>query len=329
MMNNFRYTNEKCPVCGGVFTDTDDIVVCPLCGTPHHRGCYKKNGECGNSEKHNEGFVWQPEAQPAPAEQPVEQNPQVNAYPYPNANPYANANQQMPPYGAPVQPQVVYPVQNPLNAFPPEIEDGVSTADASAFVRKKSQSYLHKFFKAKSGKRTFNIAAFFFGGYWFIYRKMYKLGIIFLALTLALSIVPRLVPQYARLQNELTEISDEYTNIALDPDDPMSTVNEMYAKVFEAVKKYPAGISVSVISNIAEFALAIYLGLIADKKYKEHVQNKIKSIRSDGSSAGNEEFCRMRILSEGGTTFGFAILAAVAVTFINAELIPLLSTFIK
>lgn len=328
-MNNFRYTNEKCPVCGNVFTDTDDIVVCPLCGTPHHRECYKKNGECGNSEKHSDGFVWQPEAQPAPAEQPVEQNPQANAYPYPNTNPYTNANPQIPPYGVPVQPQIIYQIPNPLNAFPPEIDDGVSTADASAFVKKNSQTYLHKFFKAKSGKRTFNFCAFLFGGYWFIYRKMYKLGIIFLALMLALSIVPRLVPQYSRLQNELTEISEEYTNMTVNPEDPMTAVNEMYSKAFDAVKKYPVGMTVSVISNIAQLAFAIYLGIIADKKYKEYVVNSIKSINSADTVTGNEEFRRMRILSEGGTTFGFAVLAVVAATFINVELIPFLNLLIK
>lgn len=322
-MNNFRYTNEKCPVCGESFTAEDDIVVCPLCGTPHHRDCYKKNGECGNSDRHSEGFVWQPENEPAPAEQPIE----PTATPYGNAN--ANVNPQIPPFYAPAAPQVVYQIPNPLNAFPQEIDDGVSTADAAAFIQKNTQTYLRKFFTVKSGKRTFNVCAFLFGGYWFIYRKMYKLGIIFLALTLALSIVPRLVPQYSRLQNELTEISEEYTNKALDPEDPMRTVNEMYSKVFESVKKYPVGIAVSVISNIAQVALAIYLGLIADKKYKEHVANSIKSINSADTVTGNAEFRRMRILSEGGTTFGFAMLAVVAATFINVELLPLLNLLIK
>lgn len=322
-MNNFRYTNEKCPVCGGVFTDTDDIVVCPLCGTPHHRECYKKNGECGNSEKHSDGFIWQPENEPAPAEQPIEKNPQANA------NPYANANPQMPPYGAPVQPQVVYQVQNPLDAFPPEIGDGVSTADASAFVRKNSQTYLHKFFKAKSGKRTFNFCAFLFGGYWFIYRKMYKLGAIFIAASLIISAIPMLVPQYVRLQNEIDAVSEEFQSIDATSAEASNALSDLYSKMFDAVKKYPAGVAVSVISNIADLALAIYLGFIGDKKYKEHVQNKIKSIRSDESSAGNEEFCRMRISCEGGTNFGFVMLAMLAIAFINLELIPLLNTFIK
>ena len=32
------YTGKKCIVCGGVFSENDDIVVCPECGTPYVSG---------------------------------------------------------------------------------------------------------------------------------------------------------------------------------------------------------------------------------------------------------------------------------------------------
>lgn len=65
------YTNEQCPVCGKKFTDSDDIVVCPECGTPHHRQCYNDNGGCSNEGKHTEGFVWKKTvAEPIIQEQP-------------------------------------------------------------------------------------------------------------------------------------------------------------------------------------------------------------------------------------------------------------------
>ena len=32
-----RYTGNHCPVCEQEFTDNDDIVVCPDCGTPSPR----------------------------------------------------------------------------------------------------------------------------------------------------------------------------------------------------------------------------------------------------------------------------------------------------
>ena len=47
-----KYTNYKCPVCNNQFTEDDDVVVCPECGTPHHRECYIQNGNCANADKH-------------------------------------------------------------------------------------------------------------------------------------------------------------------------------------------------------------------------------------------------------------------------------------
>ena len=52
-----NYISEKCPVCGKEFCRDDDIVVCPDCGTPHHRECYKQLGHCANEEKHG-SFEW-------------------------------------------------------------------------------------------------------------------------------------------------------------------------------------------------------------------------------------------------------------------------------
>ena len=55
------HTGEKCFVCGQVFTDNDDVVVCPDCGTPYHRACWQKNGACVNLPLHESGKSWQPE----------------------------------------------------------------------------------------------------------------------------------------------------------------------------------------------------------------------------------------------------------------------------
>jgi predicted amidophosphoribosyltransferase len=47
-----KFENQVCPVCNNVFKDDDDVVVCPDCGTPHHRDCYKALGECKNKSLH-------------------------------------------------------------------------------------------------------------------------------------------------------------------------------------------------------------------------------------------------------------------------------------
>lgn len=53
------YTGERCPVCGELFTAEDDVVVCPECGTPHHRECYKIENRCANEELHSTGGKWE------------------------------------------------------------------------------------------------------------------------------------------------------------------------------------------------------------------------------------------------------------------------------
>lgn len=58
MMN---YNGEKCFSCGSVFGNDDDVVVCPDCGTPYHRECYKQHGECINHPLHESGGAWQRE----------------------------------------------------------------------------------------------------------------------------------------------------------------------------------------------------------------------------------------------------------------------------
>ncbi len=50
------YQNKSCGQCGEKFNETDEIAICPDCGTPIHRACW--NGHCPNEAKHAEGFDW-------------------------------------------------------------------------------------------------------------------------------------------------------------------------------------------------------------------------------------------------------------------------------
>lgn len=64
-----NYNNQTCPVCGEVFDQNDDIVVCPECATPHHRECWASNGKCANTELHESGYIWSKADAPQPAEE--------------------------------------------------------------------------------------------------------------------------------------------------------------------------------------------------------------------------------------------------------------------
>lgn len=55
-----NYTGYRCPVCGKAFIGGEDIVVCPDCGAPHHRECYRSLGHCAYEERHALGEQWSP-----------------------------------------------------------------------------------------------------------------------------------------------------------------------------------------------------------------------------------------------------------------------------
>jgi DNA-directed RNA polymerase subunit RPC12/RpoP len=61
-----KYKGEKCVACDKVFTVDDDVVVCPECGSPHHRECYKAANKCANSDFHAEKKKWRPSVHVVP-----------------------------------------------------------------------------------------------------------------------------------------------------------------------------------------------------------------------------------------------------------------------
>jgi predicted amidophosphoribosyltransferase len=65
-----NYIGVRCPVCNKKFTEADDIVVCPVCGAPHHRSCYAEKNQCAFVEDHLSGKEWHdPAGQVPPSEQ--------------------------------------------------------------------------------------------------------------------------------------------------------------------------------------------------------------------------------------------------------------------
>ncbi len=62
------FYNAVCPVCQQPLDKSQDIVVCPECGAPYHRACYKQAGKCLYEDKHGTDFTYLPD--PAPDAEP-------------------------------------------------------------------------------------------------------------------------------------------------------------------------------------------------------------------------------------------------------------------
>ena len=198
-----RYIGEKCPVCHKEFTAEDDIVVCPECGTPHHRDCYMLENRCANEELHARGEKWERKAKASryricpvcsfpnritdaacqrcgaelssAAEQSAENSNGSNGEKWRETFPMPDAEDLMNP--------IKY-----LGLDPEEDMGGATMKEMSDFVGPSNIYYIPKFKKMKDeGVRpTFNLFSLLFPSLFFANRKMWgwaifaaSLGIIF------------------------------------------------------------------------------------------------------------------------------------------------------
>jgi len=226
-----EYTNLTCPVCKRRFSGEDDIVVCPVCGTPHHRACWAKEGQCANIEWHSQNKTFDAEEEHRKfndeqrAKQEQEDKKQVNVCPRcgqhndyqalfcnrcgaPISQGFGGGN--TPPFGqggfyraAPFNPFAAMDSDEPI--------DGVETWKLSAVVRENQIRFIPQFkaFSKKKRKTSFNFAAFMFSPFYFFYRKMYGIGAALTAVMLVLNL-PALILNFSN--DYLSQIADVTVN---------------------------------------------------------------------------------------------------------------------
>ena len=194
------FTKFHCPVCKKEFLENDDVVVCPECGTPHHRECYNLTGKCvnenlhgadGNLKENYKNFETQKseEIPPSDTQEKVNENGEIpfeiNGKPF---SEFIKINQ----------------VESPL------IEGKNAELFESAVGRNKIY-YIPKFAFISSFKKkfSFNFIAFFSPLGWAVYRKMYKVAAIIFAAYLLLF---GLVFLNVRTNTDLINAAQEFTN---------------------------------------------------------------------------------------------------------------------
>ncbi len=308
MANKFRFTNEKCPVCNNTFKEDDDIAVCPECGTPHHRECYKENTKCANHEKHSENFRWEPdfvtpEIKEIP-KQETEKQPILNT----EQNPFFSMRiDNIPPL---------------LNGSFEDFDD-VKAEDVALFVRQDSEKYVSKFHQIKNGKITWNWAAFIFTPYWFFYRKLHKIGVVFLALSLLLSVGFSLLPPVQSLFSDLSEWSTKYSveNLnKMSEEEIMTASNESLT----LMRENSTGVLLVFSQSALSLGLQLLAGVMGNKWYCNYTLKKVKQIKEKEKDSKN---LKLQLLQQGGTSSGSFFLAILANNMIVMA-IEMLFTFI-
>lgn len=221
----FYYQGYECPVCGKEFIEGEDIVSCPHCGLPHHRACWKAEGQCHLAELHGTDQQWSRDKVTAAkeAEQPPQTIGATKVCPRCRAE-----NPEFAEYcsrcGGSLEAQEwsrqtyseYSPFRSPFVHYSPEETIGQHQAkDLAAIVGNNSIYYLPRFRRiVDTGSGGWNWAAFIFAPYWLLYRKNYLLGIIYFLVQTIYSFASNyiLLPIQSTLQNAT---STEEVNAAI------------------------------------------------------------------------------------------------------------------
>ena len=367
-----KYLNSVCDGCGLPLREDDDIVVCPECGTPQHRECYKKENRCVNEHRHSEGFEWEGGSVSAPVETRTVKEDKEDMLPCPSCghmnprdakrcencsmklivfgmnlaegpeghNPYRSDSDELPDYEPPFTigqgegfegteeekaPEFMPPAEvefTPTEQIPYAPEGFVPPQQppfAEEAVKRENtrQQLLFRFIgsgvgritdafrKIDSGRGfTFCRSAFitsFFGPYWFFYRKLYKPGIIFMTLSMVVSII--FTPSLSQFV-AVTESFGAYGD-ALYTDEAIAT-----AFMQEIAPLYPVVIAFFV----ARFAISLISGLVAFPLYKKYAESSVERIMTSPSP----ELGLSLIRKLGGTSFIAAIGCYFAINIISS-----------
>ena len=284
-----RYTGNHCPVCEQAFTDTDDIVVCPDCGTPYHRDCWKKVGACMHRSEHAAGFEWQPEIGPEAVKAAHEATcPNCGTRNTPGAarcshcgcplprSEADSADAAKPEEQVPIYARDPAALRQDRSAAPgPHIE--TYSADREGGIYRREMYYLMQFFRMSitNRKAAVCLSAFLFGPAYLFYRKMWKEGLLTAILTIVLSI-----PTFI----EIISVFNPSLLGAM----PLGWL--------------PAAVNVCA---VASWALNIILGLFAVSWYRREAKKNIDRIYADYPDG---EARTDALLQKGGTNLLAALL---------------------
>lgn len=328
-----EFTEYKCPVCDKQFKKGDDIVVCPECGAPHHRECYEKEGHCHFADKHGADFSFEKE-QLEEAEQQAEQdakdgvvlckrcgaeNPKEMFYccscgaplygdDKNNPNFQQNQNQGMPPFGVPfgqANPQMAaaFDPMAGMKSDEPLVDD-ITAGEAAKFIGKNTPYYLRIFsFINKFKKSRFNFSAFILSGIYFLYRKMYGLGVLFSALVLGSMVGSAYISSLPAWKSIYTSILQ-----AQQSGQVLSLSNSFGLSPTEFLLFLSP-----LLANAVSLIVMVISGLIANKCYYNHSVKKIKNIKS----TTNKELLNEALETKGGVNLPIAVSVAFAFLVVN------------
>lgn len=305
-----KFTGEKCPCCEKEFIKGDDVVVCPECGTPHHRDCYINNSNtCCNASKHKEGFVYK-------SAQDTSQTKENQVIVCPTCKTPndalatecsrcgeklgENKNESDPFKGAFGQNGQQMPFfMDPLAGVDAneKFEDDITVGETAKYVKQNTPYFIYVFNSIKKhGKSRFNFSAALFSGIYLLYRKQYVLGFIVTLLQLLITTVTGLIMN--------SDLYMTFFEIVMSGKDATSYI--MNLSLFDSMLiMLPSTLSAM------NFAIAIVLGFTENRLYFKHCRKKINQIKS---KTKDENEISKQLQTKGGVNIALTI--SLLVTFV-------------
>ena len=281
MINLGKYTSMPCAHCENKFVDKDDVVVCPICGAPHHRSCYREKGSCALEDQHSEEFVWQAPFDPELAKKMITCK-KCGTQNLKEATFCNHCGTNIKTGGDPDHPRDNSTAYSnvPVNVgeVPPSSNDGfevggITAREISAYVGSSSFFFLRQFQFLLSTKFNFswNWPAFFFKFAYLFYRKMYALGTTVMALYALLSI-----PSVLYSVELLKQMAPDYLGVT------MAYNVELMAEMEKYMPMCTLGLTL----------LSIFCGAFTNKVYLRKVITDITKLRNDAGAkpAGSREY---------------------------------------
>lgn len=297
------YTGKKCLCCGESFSDSDDIVVCPDCGTPYHRACYAAEQRCVNDELHSTGESWK--------QQQKRQDSSVcricGEHNEPDAVICAHCGRSLSLSGTTVRmydDSEIPPVTPPplkiqlgdrlCGLSPEEDFDGVKVSEIADYIGANTYYYLPRFkhMKETGRKLSFNFMALLFSSFFLASRKMRKPAYLSI-LVLGLITLPY----------QLVSMSELWPNA-------FGVITE-----FVTDNSVPYSMLMLVLSAV-QYVIFFIIGGFSNWLYYRQVIKEVKLIKSESLSP---EECSKKLRLAGGTSFRevlVAVLLKLALTLI-------------
>lgn len=306
------YKGMICDGCREPFEEDDDVVVCPECGTPQHRSCYEKNNRCVNEYLHSPDFSWsRPQAEPEAVKDSDVPEPSAKmSDSMPNGG-YGGRLQQT----TPLQMEEVF--MRGVLYDPKDDIGGATVGEAADYIQSGVPRYISKLMKRKNKKLSWNWAAFFFGSYWYFYRKLYKAGAFFLALSVSLTLV--ISPAVEKLQSQIEPIMNRYAENVTNSDGSAEEAenNELLAQMQEVVNNGYPTIILELLSLVVPNIIA---ALLANYLLKRKML-KVVELAHSGSKDPNT--VKYTIMRNGGVSVLMPVLAALIDSYLPSLLLSI------